>query len=232
MAEFSGTYIYRPNVAPETRSAVSSRHKIYSFAAGENKEMQIGVVGTFDPSHGRGVDPVRGIGYGDQIAELVPSVADPVTISVSRTLLYLSNIFQVFGYNAGPGLVRDLKHHRWPFDIKSELCLSGVTDNSSKKLTKDGQEKTYFAEGTMAVKDGTTIAVYQSIITIYECCWITSYSTSYPADSSIVTETVDISVTDVLGAGGRMDPSSYETGNSLFSTGGSGASYSRALTTA
>ena len=91
------SYIYRQGTTPNTRSAISSKNKIYSTPYGAEKGfLQIGVVGSFDPTHGKGVDPVRGIGFGDQIAELVPSVTDPVTISVTRTLMYLSNIFQVF----------------------------------------------------------------------------------------------------------------------------------------
>jgi hypothetical protein len=38
----------------------------------------------------------------------------------------------------------------------------------------------------------------KAIITYFEACWITSYSTAYPADSAIVTEELEIVTSDVF----------------------------------
>ena len=177
-------HIYQAGMTPNTKAAITSRNKIYSYSYGldSSKPTQIGVVGTFDPSHSRSVEPIRGIGFGDQIAELVPSVSEPVTISISRTLLYLSNLFQCFGYGGGvDGIVRDLKHHKWPFDIKQELVLPALEAGG----------------GALGDLNNATSTSVKCILTWYEGCWITSYTVSYPSDSTIVTENVDISVTDV-----------------------------------
>ena len=126
-------YIYRKGMAPQTRTVLSTKNKIYSKPSGNNKFLQIGVVATFDPSDSRAVDPVRGIGFGDQIAELVPNASEPISISVTRSALYLSLLMQVFGYSAGvDGLVRALKHHRWPFDIKQEIVFSEISTKDTK----------------------------------------------------------------------------------------------------
>jgi len=196
------SYIYREGTTPQTRTALTSKNKIFSFAFGQNEFSQIGVIGTFDPSHGRGVDPVRGVGFGDQIAELVPTVTDPVTISVTRTLLYLANVFQVFGYAAGvDGLVRDLKHHKWPFDIKQEIAFSQVADESP-------------GSGLPGARISSN-GVNKAVLTFYEACWITSYSASFPSDSTIIAETVDISVSDVVDGASIYNEFS-ETGNNPF----------------
>ena len=69
-------HIYQYGMTPNTQAALSSRNKIYSYSldsTGKTGGMTLlGVVGTFDPSHSRSVEPIRGIGFGDQIAELVP----------------------------------------------------------------------------------------------------------------------------------------------------------------
>ena len=83
-------YIFRQGMAPQTRTVLSTKNKVYAKPSGQNKFLQIGVIATFDPSNSRPVEAIRGIGYGDQIAELVPGVSDPITISVTRTALYLS----------------------------------------------------------------------------------------------------------------------------------------------
>ena len=93
------TYVHRLGVTPETASVISSKNKIYATPADDqNGELfQIGVVASFDPSETRAVEPVRGIGFGDHVAELVPGVTDPMTLAVTRTAQYLSMVYQVFG---------------------------------------------------------------------------------------------------------------------------------------
>jgi len=177
-------YIYRKGATPNTRTAISQKNRIFAFATGGDSNLtQIGNVASFDLSESRTIDPVRGIGYGDQVAELVPSVTDPMSISASRAMLYLQNFYQALGYYGGAeGLVRSLKHHRWPFDIKQELVLSHLVNQELK-----------WTRVTPAVEDSS-----RAIVTYFEACWINSYSASYPADSAIVNEDLDITVSDVL----------------------------------
>jgi hypothetical protein len=90
---------------------------------------QIGVLSSFNPSQSKNIDTVRGIGNGDKIAELVPSVTEPTTAQVERALLYLANLWQATGYASGvDGPVRSLAHHRWPFDVEMQLVFSTLVD--------------------------------------------------------------------------------------------------------
>jgi hypothetical protein len=237
---FQPTTLLKNGMSPQTATAISSRNKI-SVNDGTGVK-QIGVLGTFDPTHGRGADPVRGVGYGDQIAEMVPGVSDPVTISVTRTLLYLSNIFQVFGYQGGiAGIVRSIKHHKWPFDIKQELVISELS-SAKPSLVKDHSvdvvSRNPIANFTSQVAsilgDTTTTAAKKielidaaskpstannyAIITNYEGCWITSYSASFSNETMIVTENADISVTDIIAIDGDYTDAA-DTGNNTITNG-------------
>lgn len=191
------TYIYKRGTAPETKAAISSKVKIFSYAYGESAGwIQIGVMSTFSPSQSRGADPIRGVGYGDQIAELVPGVSDPVTISVERTCLNLSNLFQVFGYKGGAdGLVRALKHHRFPFDIRQEMVISELDSQR-----EDGYFNNVNGEGaTLASRQNRAASQSpRAIITIYEGCWMTSYDFSVSSDTSMISESTSISCTDIV----------------------------------
>jgi len=203
MPTVNNSYVYRNGTTPNTRTVVSSKNKVYGYTAGQNAFTQIAVMNTFDPTHGRAADPVRGVGYGDQIAELVPGVSDPVTISVSRTALYLHNIFQAFGYKGGvDGLVRSLKHHRWPFDIKQELVFSELSSNDSDA-----------ANNTKEAKIGSL----RALITYYEACWMTSYSTSFAADTAIVVDNCDISVSDITDGSSPYNSEFIDSGLNPFS---------------
>lgn len=186
MALDRDSYIFREGTTPNTRAQISSKVKIFSYAPDSNNFTQVGVIGSFAPSTSRGVETIRGIGFGDQIAELVPQVEDALTISVARSALYLSNIFQAFGYRGGiDGLVRSLKHHRWPFDIKQEIIFSELA--YAEQLTATGP-------GTVAASDGTR----RALLTFYEACWMNDYNTSFEAESTIITENVSITVSDVI----------------------------------
>jgi len=194
------SYIFRKGVSPNTLSVISSKNRIFAYNAG-GEQKQIGVIATFDPSESRTVEPVRGIGFGDHIAELVPGVTDPMTISVTRTALYLSNIMQVFGYKAGvDGITRSLKHHRWPFDVWQEVVFSTIakrqmqgnaTIDQAGLLERLPQEP---KEGSSGNGDENAIG----LLTIYEACWMSDYSISYASDSAIVQETCTITVSDIL----------------------------------
>jgi hypothetical protein len=182
------TYVHRMGITPETASVISSKNRIYATPAdGEVKTLfQIGVVATFDPSETRTIEPVRGIGFGDHVAELVPGVTEPMTLAVSRTAQYLSMIYQVFGYKGGvDGLVRSLRHHKWPFDIVQELILSNLPDVVDQA-----------AAAGEAVK---SLSGAKAILTYYQGCWISDYSVSYAADAALVQESVTVNVTDIIG---------------------------------
>jgi hypothetical protein len=192
--------IYRYGTTPQTRSVVSTKNRIYAPRANEAALVQIGVMSSFSPSESRNVEPVRGIGYGDMVAELVPGVTEPMTISVTRTALYLTNIYQVFGYKAGvDGLVRSLRHHKFPFDIRQEIIFSEDTAHNSVSNTKPHTTAT----GETALK---------ALITFFEGCWIQSYSTDYSADTAIIQEQVDIIVTDITDSSSTYNDSIL-TGN-------------------
>jgi len=177
------SYIYRQGMTPNTRVAVSGKNRLYSYSSADIATWsQLGVTSDFSPSDSRDATEVRGIGFGDQIAELVPGFSGPITISVSKTLLYLLDMHQMFGYKGGiDGMVRALKHHKWPFDIRSELVFTELKELTD---TQGATEESTFKDG-------------QALITIYEACWMTSYGTNRSSDDTIISEDIDISVTDI-----------------------------------
>lgn len=200
-------YIYRKGMSPETRTVISTKNKIYAKPAKQNNFLQIGVVASFEPSDSRGVEAIRGIGFGDQIAELVPNASEPISISVTRSALYLSLLMQTFGYNAGvDGLVRALKHHRWPFDIKQEIVFSEVA-------TQD-------LRGAQGAVTSSESGALRALITLYEGCWMTSYSWSYTAETSLVQENCEILCSDILDNKSNYEtyvqPGQVDSGNNPF----------------
>ena len=196
MARDNDSYIFRKGVTPNTLSVISSKNRIFAYNP-EGNLVQLGVIATFDPSEARTIEPVRGIGFGDQVAELVPSVTDPMTISVTRTALYLSNIFQIFGYKSGmDGICRSLKHHRWPFDIRQEVVFSALATRSV------GGNTEFLADPAVVNTDETGEYNEHAILTFYEACWISDYSVSYASDAALVQETVTINVSDILADAG------------------------------
>ncbi len=192
------SYIFRKGVTPNTLSVISSKNRIFAYNA-EGALTQLGVLATFDPSEARTIEPVRGIGFGDQVAELVPGVTDPMTISITRTALYLSNIYQVFGYKSGiDGIARSLKHHRWPFDIQQELVFSAF---ATEMNNGDGGNTEFIVPAddiNVLQTDEQDQYLEQALLTFYEACWISDYSVSYASDAALVQETVTINVSDIL----------------------------------
>lgn len=197
------TYIHRKGVTPETASVISSRNKIYAIPADGDAStlFQIGVVASFDPSESRTVEPVRGIGYGDHVAELVPGVTEPMTFSVTRTAQYLSMIYQVFGYKGGiDGLVRSLRHHKWPFDVVQEVVISRLAQGYSGNMSNN-------QSNTLTPDDSQ--GAFDAIVTYFEGCWMSDYSSSYAADAALVQESVTLNVTDIIASGSA----GYEEGS-------------------
>lgn len=207
-------YIYRRGTTPNTRVAVSQKNKVFSVPNGKSAFSQIGVLSSFGLSESRTVEEVRGLGYGDQIAELVPGVTTAMSISITRTLLYLSNIWQVFGYRAGTdGLVRSLKHHQWPFDIKQELVFSRIATNESvsPKLVAPASD-----------------GVNEALLTFFEACWMNDWGADFAADGAMVQENVSVTVTDIIDGSstyGELASDGQSTGNNPFSDQGSSLRY-------
>jgi len=207
------SYLYDYGTTANTRTAVSQKVRILTPMYGSNANilLQIGVLSSFSPSESKNVEPVRGIGFGDQIAELVPSVTEPMAADMERAFLYLSNLWQATGYAGGiDGPVRSLRHHRWPFDIEMQLVFSTLSDAD---LTGQGGVGYTGPSGTFT--GGTKEIVYpevtndlsgrpgalrghSAIITLYEACWFTSYSISnINKDSGMLMETGNVMISDV-----------------------------------
>jgi len=169
----------------------------------------MGVLSTLTPSHSRSVEPVRGIGFGDKVAEIVPSVTEPVTLSFERALLYLCNLWQATGYASGvDGPVRSLAHHKWPFDAEQQIVFSTLADwdlgfqNAGRSGSgMDGGVKAIEYPNTMnpsplpAGAPGTW--GHSALITVYEGAWFTSWSGSFSKDSGLIMESGDATCRDV-----------------------------------
>ena len=218
----AGDYRKRKGTTPNTSTIISSKVKIY---AGADQASQIGVIANFDPSESRSAEAVRGIGFGDQIAELVPGVTEPISISVGRTAQYTMNLYQAFGYKGGVGgLVRSLKHHRWPVDITQDIVVSWLVNGDVKKAetavdsadahdsgqanysksytsTEDMDTETFTVDKhqtAASLLDGD--GKLQAIRTIYEACWFTDWNTSFTSDTAIVQESCTLQASDVYDA--------------------------------
>jgi hypothetical protein len=222
------SYIYRRGSSPNTRVAISQKNRVYSrpYTNGAPSDKQIGVLSTFDYNESRAVDPVRGVGFGDKIQELVPGVTEPMAITLNRTLLYTASIIQEIGYRGGvDGLVRSLRQHKWPFDLRSELVFSELVTNKDIGAISPGVQ----GKGVVVV-DNINLA----LVTFFEACWLESYSVSFPSDSAIVMEDAAGKCTDVTdGAstyaqpGSAGSPDEYgdllEAGNNPITKPGSGS---------
>jgi len=212
------SYIFRRGVTPNTLSVISSKNRVLAInaEAGSSTLTQIGAISTFDPSETRTIEPVRGIGFGDYIAELVPGVTDPMTLAVTRTALYISMIYQVFGYKGGiDGFVRSLKHHRWPFDIQQEIVFSTIAMEHSGANNPGTYVASLPTPDDVPNRSSTKASQATALVTRYEACWISDYSVSFASDTALVQETVTINVTDILGlgAGGAKTPSNAVISN-------------------
>src|SRR5574338_858226 len=190
----TANYIYRMGTAPNTRAAVSQKNKVYGYATNAQGFQQIGVISEFGFDESRTIDPIRGVGFGDQIAELVPSVTEPMTLTLNKTLLYTANLFQVLGYKGGiDGLARSLRHHRWPFDIKQELVFSEVAVLQDPNGASVNATVTTGPTG----KDNP-IVTPKALLTFFEGCWLNSYSASFTSDAAMVAENSSVTVTDII----------------------------------
>ena len=201
--------LYRFGTSPNTRSVVSQKVRVLAPAYGASGILyQIGVLSNFTPTENRSVEPVRGVGFGDQVAELVPGLTEPMTATIERQLLYLSNIWQSTGYAGGvSGPMRSLKHHRWPFDVRQEIVFSVIADAEFSGSAGSVVPGTGFTGGVSSLAyaqnlGGSSVdateGTHNILVTFFEACWWQGWSTSgFTRDAALVTESGDIMITDV-----------------------------------
>lgn len=200
MSAFQDSYIYRQGASAQTKSVISSRFKVFAHAVGVGKFIKMGVTSAFNLSESRNIEAIRGLGYGDQIAELVPGVTQPMNITITRTALYLANIMQMFGYKAGvSGLVRSLKHHKWPFDIKTEIVFSELASEA-----KDISQAIHADVPNEGGKNNLGNPGLFAVVTVYEGCWMESYSSNYQVEQAAVAEDATVQVSDIFDANGSV----------------------------
>lgn len=207
------SYLYDFGTTPNTRTAVSQKVRLLTPAYGSDANLlfQMGVLSTFSPTENKTIEPLRGIGFGDMIAELVPSVTEPMSANFERALLYLANLWQATGYAGGvSGPVRSIRHHRWPFDVEMQLVFSTLAD-----FDLTGQSGVGFNGGGGTFDGGVKEIVYPTvtndpnnfpgdlrghtaIITLYETCWFSSWQlTNISRDAGMLMESGDIMISDV-----------------------------------
>lgn len=207
------SYIYEFGTSPNTRTAVSQKVRVLAPAYGDQTKTlsQMGVVSSWAPTESRTIDETRGIGFGDKIAELVPSITGATTANFERALLYLSNLWQATGYAAGiDGPVRSLRHHRWPFDVEQQLVFSSLADSDLVKTPGTGYTgagKGSFTGGATAIQYPTVTNSpagtpggargHTAIITMYEGCWFNSWSATFSKDSGQIMESGGVTISDV-----------------------------------
>jgi hypothetical protein len=218
--------LYKFNSSPNTRAVLSQKCRILTPAYGGGDLMyQIGVVSSFSAgSSSRDASEIRGVGFGDQVAELVPGMTGVHTLSFERALLYLSNAHQAFGYAGGiDGPVRTLQQHRWPFDVEQQIVFSSLADTETEGKSAEGLVDIDFStqnattdsdyEAVAAAQvgnpgdEGFTPAVvnnytdklkHKALITYFEGCWMTEVGFGdISSDGGVITQSVSASATDV-----------------------------------
>jgi hypothetical protein len=196
------SYIYNLGASPNTRAAMSQKVRILSSSYGSGSPAQIGVLGNFSVSMSRSSEPLRGIGFGDKIAELVPAVQDPITVSLERTLLYLSNLWQALGYAGGvSGPVRALSHMQWPFDMEQQVVFSSIAD---QEVGGGGGPRSGFTAGIQSITfpevtqpSGNGDGTHSAMITMYEGCWLQDTSFAFSKDAQVISESGSAMCRDV-----------------------------------
>jgi hypothetical protein len=205
--------LYKFNTSPNTRVALSQKVRLLAPTYGRDgrsglKRHQLGVVSTFSyDGNSRSTEGLRGIGFGDQLAELVPSVQDNPTISFSRALFYLSNAFQSIGFAGGvDGPVRTVKHTRWPFDMEEQIVFSDIADNESDNSGNGASYTQGIVDVDYSAQNVTDPNVeafkyaqkkHKAILTYFETCWLHSIGHSVDIGTAHITEEVACGVTDI-----------------------------------
>ena len=242
--------LYKFNSSPNTRTAISQKVRLFAPVwQGKNANSsvlyQMGVVDSFSYSLSRGTEMVKGIGFGDHFGERVPGMSDPVSVSFSRTLLYLANAAQATGYASGyAGPVRTLQTHRWPFDMEEQMVFSTIADAEADVATdgfQGGVQNIDFsfqnATGSDSYQANSQVAVnknlqHKAIITYFEACWFTSLDHNIDMGTVVLKESVQADVSDVhdlFSTYGEFmntgnDPTLGQTGSIRYAGSGQGAS--------
>lgn len=209
MGRQGSSYIFDQGTSPNTRVAISQKVRLFtpSYASTKGFLSQIGVVATWNPSESRQIDEARGIGYGDKIAELVPSITQAMQVQVERAMLYQSNLWQATGYASGvDGPVRSLRHHRWPFDCMKQTVFSTLADMDRGAANKGLAGVGWDGGVRVAAYPQTTVdaqgnlpegAGFSAIMDYYEACWWNQWSQNISKDQGQITESGSCTVTDV-----------------------------------
>jgi hypothetical protein len=224
--------IYREGTSVQGSKAVSSqRTRVLAAGRGSNQMLRVGLVSSFGFSESKSFEAARGIGYGDQVGELVPGVTEPVEISLSRLLLETSNIMQALGYASGlDGPARSLKHLRWPFDIENDVVLSEQSDYQLTGSVGEAAVGEGFLGGTKEaiypeVNNPSTANVgsyaHTVLLTYFETCYLTSNARTFEAEGAQISEDADAICTD-FHAGQAIGEFS-QTGNSPYQDGERGS---------
>ncbi|MDO8640288.1 MAG: hypothetical protein Q7R33_01990 [Nitrosarchaeum sp.] len=182
----SNSYIYQQGTTPNTSLLNSQKVKVFAAHPGgtDATANQIGLLQSWAPAQSRPTEPVRGIGFGDRVAEQSVGVTE-LTGSLSIAVMYLVNIMQVLGYNAGAsGIIRSLKHHRWPFDIKEQIVIPDFIKSDSN-TTHAGTTK------TGGISAGNLIQTY------YEGCWMQDYNITFEIGASTIMQDCTVNITDI-----------------------------------
>jgi hypothetical protein len=187
-------YIYREGVSPNTRLLNPQRVRVFSIDAEDSAFQPIGLIQTWNPSDTRAIEPVRGIGFGDQIAELAVGVTD-LSATATVMMMYLRDIQQLFGYKAGSsGLIRSLKHHQWPFDVYETILIPDYIKAQAKSGAVD--------EGSVKV-----------VKTWYEGCWMSDFSKTFDIGATSVTQDMTCQISDVYANKDSLQSTDYYESN-------------------
>jgi|LauGreDrversion4_2_1035121.scaffolds.fasta_scaffold565252_2 hypothetical protein len=202
--------IYKFGMSPDSRAVLSQKVRLLTptYRGVPGQRYQLGVVSEFSPSGGeRSTEIIRGIGFGDIIADRVPGVTGEYTASIARTLMYVSNLFQSLGFAGGvDGPVRSVMHTRWPFDMEEQMVFTFIADDLASDSTASGLVEIDFQSQNVSTVQtrqvGNTEVAYQqkhkALITFYEGCWLHSIDMpARSADGGIMSESASVGITDV-----------------------------------
>ena len=117
----------------------------------------------------------------------------------------------MFGYKGGiDGLVRSLRHHKWPFDIVQEIVISQLVATVDQNMKNNISSQSDFVSSINPQG-------FDAILTYFEGCWISDYSASYAADAALVQESVTVHATDIIASPSaiydELNPSLFNDGS-------------------
>ena len=149
--------------------------------------LEIGAIQGLSWSNSRTNATVRQIGYGDVNQDIVPGDTT-FTLSASRMLTYGRSFIEALGYTeevmpAAAGLFggfRSIAQITYPLEIRREVIV---------QLPQAGNP---------AVTDSTLLAGLTKQVTIFQECWIRSFSGGRALGGGTITETCEFAVTRIV----------------------------------